>query len=258
MREPSARISRAALSLVAAFGLAAGAGCDNPSPSAPAPPPPPPVVTVPTLVAPARGASLGNDCTGPLWTFDWSDVPNASVYHLAVLRPGAAAPALDATGVVGSELRWTRPTSVVPDGERRGWRWRVRAMVEGAWREWTPESTFDVDPLYPALTFPAPNALLDNGCSSFQDERLWEFHWSGCESASRYHLYVIGPGASIPAIDDDRIRDPGYGDRGRAWVADANRIGWRWRVRARFDDAWGEWSPERTFNVEPLNTDCPR
>jgi len=34
------------------------------------------------------------------------------------------------------------------------------------------------------------------------------------------------------------------------------RFGWIWKVRAKINGSWADWSPERTFDVEPLNTDC--
>jgi hypothetical protein len=33
--------------------------------------------------------------------------------------------------------------------------------------------------------------------------------------------------------------------------------GWEWKVRAIFGVTPGEWSEVRTFNVEPVDTDCP-
>ena len=245
----------ACLVFVTALGVGAG-GCDNPV--APPPPPPPPPVVVPTLLAPASGSALGNDCTGGIWAFDWSDVPNASQYHLVIRREGAAAPVIDAASLGGSDYRWVREPSIVPEAERRGWRWQVRAMVEGTWRDWSPESAFEVDPLYPRLTSPSAGALLDNGCTNSPERINWEFRWSACASASRYHLYVIGPSATIPVVDDDRLRDAAFDSSRIAWVGDPNRRGWRWQVRARFAEGWGDWSPEQTFDVEPVNTDCGR
>lgn len=257
MRNGANRRSRASLVLVAV--LAAGApGCDNGVTPPPPSPIPPPVVTVPTLLAPASGSALANDCTGDVWAFDWSDVANASAYEVVVRREGAPAPVIEAANVTGSEYRWRRDPSIVPEAERRGWRWRVRAMVDGTWREWTPESPFEVDPLFPRQGSPAAGALLDNGCTNDADRMNWEFHWSACASASRYHLSVFHSGARIPAIDDDRLRSPGYESSTVAWVADSNRRDWRWQVRARFPDGWGDWSAERSFEVEPVNTDCGR
>jgi hypothetical protein len=248
---------RGLLALILA--LAAGAaGCESPTRPPQPSPTPTPVVTVPALLAPANGASQSNDCTGDTWVFDWSDVPNASAYHLLVRREGAAEPLIDSTAIATSEFRWVREPSIVPEAERGGWRWRVRAMVDGNWRDWTAESAFAVDPLYPRALAPAAGAVLDNGCTSGVEPVDWDFRWSACSGASRYHLYVIGANASIPVVDDDRLRTPQLSTSGRGYIADANRRGWRWQMRARFADGWGPWSPEQTFDVEPVDTDCRR
>jgi len=41
------------------------------------------------------------------------------------------------------------------------------------------------------------------------------------------------------------------------YVADQNRFGWTWKVRAEVGGIWGAWSEIRTFDVEPVNTDPP-
>ena len=35
------------------------------------------------------------------------------------------------------------------------------------------------------------------------------------------------------------------------YIADQNRLGWRWKVRALVNDIWSDWSEERTFDVAP-------
>lgn len=59
-----------------------------------------------------------------------------------------------------------------------------------------------------------------------------------------------------PAIDSGFLTESEHVEETTAFVADANRRGWRWRVRARFGDDWADWNPEQTFDVEPENTDC--
>ncbi len=55
------------------------------------------------------------------------------------------------------------------------------------------------------------------------------------------------------------LRDLGISDftyLDYAFISDANLQGWLWKVRARTDGVWGEWTGERAFEVEPLGTDC--
>jgi len=75
--------------------------------------------------------------------------------------------------------------------------------------------------------------------------------------ASDYYLYVIGPTAINPLVDGE-VFDTSFAVSGNGYVIDENRLGWRWRVRAgHYKIGWGPWSEERTFDVEPVNTDCP-
>jgi hypothetical protein len=108
----------------------------------------------------------------------------------------------------------------------------------------------------PAPLSPLVGEVVDNGCSEFEDGLLWEFAWTACPGAQSYALYVIGPTATIPVVDET-IAGTSYTYQSEGHIPDANRLGWRWKVRVLQDDEWGDWSPEWTFDVEPLNTDCP-
>jgi hypothetical protein len=112
----------------------------------------------------------------------------------------------------------------------------------------------------PNLIAPENGAVLDNGCAinREKDGVSWKFEWEGVPKAKRYHLYVIGPTAKTPVIDVSDIKATSFLDEGRGnYIADRHSKGWRWKVRAMVGRKWREWSPERTFDLEPLNTDCP-
>jgi len=107
----------------------------------------------------------------------------------------------------------------------------------------------------PELLSPVETAMMDNGCLNKTDPIAWEFEWSGCPAAQSYGLYVIGASATVPVMD---ITTTGTSFRyeSSGYIADKNRLQWRWKVRAMLDGTWGEWSPEATFDVEPVGTDC--
>ena len=108
----------------------------------------------------------------------------------------------------------------------------------------------------PILVSPSNGAVLDNGCSDHSDKMTWNFDWQDCASATTYHLYVKGENAIIPVIDDDNISSSEYAYDSYSYVGGENRFNWTWKVRAMVNDQWGPWSAERSFNVEPPDTDC--
>jgi hypothetical protein len=112
----------------------------------------------------------------------------------------------------------------------------------------------------PNLIAPEIGAVLDNGCciNRESDGASWKFEWEGVPQATRYHLYVIGPETRYPVINCSDITATSSLREGRRnYIVDRYYKGWRWKVRAMVAGTWREWSPERTFDVEPLNTDCP-
>ncbi len=97
--------------------------------------------------------------------------------------------------------------------------------------------------------------MLDNGRLDGNDDIVWDFDWSECPGATLYHLYVIGPSAPNPLIDQPALSEPGLCHVSRSYILEANRWGWTWKVRAYVDGSWGPWSPTRSFDVEPVDTD---
>ena len=109
----------------------------------------------------------------------------------------------------------------------------------------------------PRLIIPAEGATMDNGCYDRSDDEVWDFYWFDCLGADSYHLYVRHTGSPIPIIDIATLTTSSYHRESHGgYIAESNRFDWRWKVRARVNGIWGEWSEERSFNVEPLDTDC--
>ncbi len=114
----------------------------------------------PQLLSPAPGALLDNgrlDLADPIvWDFDWADVPGATRYHLVVLSDKAVSPVIDKPDLTASQYHH-EARSYIPDRDLAGWHWRVRAMVHGAWSEWSEERVFQVEP--PGLDPPTIGVL---------------------------------------------------------------------------------------------------
>jgi serine/threonine protein kinase/tetratricopeptide (TPR) repeat protein len=104
----------------------------------------------------------------------------------------------------------------------------------------------------PSLLMPAAGAILDNGANDGSKLRVWEFNWSEVPGATRYHLYVIGPTATLPVINNLTLTAPSYRDEGKGYFATQYRLGYRWKVRALVNGTWTDWSEERTFDVTPV------
>jgi hypothetical protein len=109
-------------------------------------------------------------------------------------------------------------------------------------------------PCIPELLSPARGVPLDNGRTDFRDGIEWIFDWTDCQGATEYDIVVYGPTATIPAIrgvttqSSFRYFSCGY-------IAPFNLSNWRVWLRAKTDDVWGSWSPERNFDVERPDSD---
>ena len=98
---------------------------------------------------------------------------------------------------------------------------------------------------------------MDNGCEDRSDGVLWDFDWSMCSGASDYHLYVKHQSSTYPVIDRSDLTSSSFHKDGPGdYIINSNRFDWRWKVRAKVNGVWGDWSEERHFDVEPLDTDC--
>ncbi len=116
--------------------------------------PPPldePPVTIPgpelvknaTVAAVENGSLDGSQLT--VWKFDWSDVPEATQYHLFVTSWTEESWVIDDPTLTSSSFRFE---SVWRDtGVNYVNQWKVRALVNGTWSDWSEERTFTVAPL---------------------------------------------------------------------------------------------------------------
>ncbi len=107
----------------------------------------------------------------------------------------------------------------------------------------------------PGLISPNNNDILDNGCFSYnKDLMLWTFKWLGCGSSTKYRLFVTGPAEITPLIDVE-VSSTIYQFVTNTFIK-KNLSGWTWKVCGFLNGEWGGWSEIRTFNIEPVSTDC--
>ena len=115
----------------------------------------------------------------------------------------------------------------------------------------------------PTPNTPAPGAVLDNGRTDRRDHILWDFAWHECLGATDYDIEAARASSALPLF----IANGVTGSSHRyatcdGYIADVNRLGWSWRVRAHAGARFGEWSAARPFDVERVNSDpiaaqCP-
>lgn len=106
----------------------------------------------------------------------------------------------------------------------------------------------------PLLISPQEGAILDNGRTDGQDNIAWYFQWTAISGATKYHLYVKRTGAQFPRINVV-VFYTAFMMSGSGYIANKNRFDWKWKVRMHRNGRWYDWSEERSFDVEPVNTD---
>ncbi len=104
----------------------------------------------------------------------------------------------------------------------------------------------------PRLLFPVPNGVMENGCSNYSANKTESFTWAGVASATAYLIAVRHVNAATPVIAEV-VTVPAFSRTSNSYVADHNRTGWTWQVRARINGEWGNWSEVRAFQYGPLD-----
>lgn len=120
------------------------------------------------------------------------------------------------------------------------------------------------------LLSPAPGEVLPNNNLARTKKTVWEFTWAPVPDAQLYQLLVIGKNARIPLVSvltgsptyrTDEVYDDGairlelparplsYRKDLAGYIAENNRFGWRWGVRAMVNRAWGGYGDPRTFDI---------
>lgn len=142
-------------------------------------PPTTALVCVPSLISPGADAVLDNGRTDTLdavtWDFDWSDCPRATQYQLFVIHEGAQNPLINDSRITASSYHHERQGSYITNQNRFGWTWRVRAMVDGRWSDWSETRIFAVEPVDsdPPIRIPAPELTFLGTENYTANNRQW-------------------------------------------------------------------------------------
>lgn len=217
------------------------------------------------LVSPYRGqvlpqVRLNNGKYQSRWHFKWRPCSGATRYHLYVIGPNARNPVVNNSNI--RRLNFSYYSSEhYGITKTQGWKWQVRALVNGRWGPWSEVGFFNVSPKSGTDSSYSPRECKVQLISPANNSRLyetrgndrkyytnWTFSWENCPNASFYQLYVIGPGAKNPLVNVNNLRTTYYRFR-RSSYGVTKTEGWKWYVRAYVNGRWGSWSDPRFFGV---------
>ncbi|EDP94844.1 hypothetical protein KAOT1_01420 [Kordia algicida OT-1] len=104
------------------------------------------VKTTITLNSPQSNASLANGIESRnasfSWDFDWEDVPNAEQYEIVIIHPNNNKKSILKNTPVSRYQLVQR--GGLKNNELIGWKWKVRAFINGSYRDWSATRTFNV------------------------------------------------------------------------------------------------------------------
>lgn len=103
-----------------------------------------------TLARPINNKMMDNGCRNNSntvnWSFSWLRNPRASYYHIKVYRQGSARPFINEMRVRTNSYTRNKRGYII-NKNRYGWKWKVRAMINGRWTAWSQTRSFSVEPL---------------------------------------------------------------------------------------------------------------
>ena len=109
----------------------------------------------------------------------------------------------------------------------------------------------------PTLVSPVDGAVLDNGRTDGTGAIIWDFKWQAVPSAGQYELYVKNLNAVNPVIDATVASTNYHSLSLGSYIASAFYSNWTWKVRANVGGVWSDYSTQRLFSVEPVDSDLP-
>jgi hypothetical protein len=213
----------------------------------------------PVLSYPSNGSNMINNIgscsvtTYQMWgSFSWNSIPWASKYEISITNIEH-----NFTFTYTTEKEYFYPWPIGCIGnDYQTWKWKVRAGNHFCWSDWSNENNFIVKISAPSLVSPNDNSVMDNGCSKYANSMQWYFDWSDVPGATQYNLVVYRTGSPSSFIDISTPSSYYTYSNSNFYVTDL--YNWKWKVRAAKNGSfWSDWSAERNFSVEPVNTDCP-
>ncbi len=109
----------------------------------------------------------------------------------------------------------------------------------------------------PVQTSPQPNEEMDNGCRNENNRLRWRFRWTACDSAEEYQIKVRHDDLGlIHNATTTNLSSTYTHPDGEYFENQSHLSGWEWQVRAKTLGTWGQWTGNRSFNLEEVDSDC--
>jgi predicted secreted protein len=171
-------------------------------------------------------------------TYAWSRVTNATQYQYQLYKGTALVYTKNAasTSSCGPTTCYDVPTNTLGEA---AYKWRVRALVGGAWKSWSAWKNFTV------ATSQVPTPKTPAGTIS---DTTPTYTWTKINNAWLYQYQVLQgstfrlikwTNASVCSGTTCSVTPP----------ATLAYTGHSWRVRARVGSEWSDWSPWKAFTV---------
>jgi len=195
---------------------------------------PPPA---PTLVSPANGTTV----PGSSISFDWSDVGGANKYWIHISADPSFSTLFHSNWWGASGCSYS---DFPNDGTTYHWRVKARNAVDNLWGDWCSPWSFTNEGAGP----PSPPTLVSPSNGSTVPGTSIAFDWDPVAGANKYWIQVDDDPAFSSLFHSNwwGVSNKTYTD----FPDDGTEF--YWRVKARNEAGWGDWSSAWSFtNEEP-------
>jgi len=185
---------------------------------------------IPMLVSPENGVTMDNGCVVGsdkiVWDFDWNDYPNATQYQLYVKNIKATVPLINEQYIYNSSYHFEYSGYVLND-YRYNWEWKVRAMVNNQWTNWSETRYFNAEPVNThcnvvQTTTTTIKVLFPNGGEKWEVGKTYDITWTsvGVDKVGIALKCVSGPSAGSVISSITNHNEPVSASLGRySWTS---------------------------------------
>lgn len=218
----------------------------------------------PTIISPKGSALADNgrtDRTDPIeMKFVWSPIAKATEYQIVVNPPRAVANNFAVNKTLDAKKNsnsWTNTyfNTFVDNTDRRGWKWEIRAKIDGRWSDWS-SANFDLEPVN--TDGRSTGSTLDislveprNGFL-FMSNQTPVLRWNREGRVSQYHVDVWDKNGS--KIVNNNTTSESFTIP--STLVSENRSPYSWQITAQAGNTKFE-SQKRTFYIGRTNPPNP-